>query len=568
MKQVSILIILMLSVSIAFASEQKPIPSKVESVTVYQDRALVSRIGKITLPVGTHTVAFEGLPYGLDDNSVRVSGEAAGAAILDIQVKATTSIPPLPDSVQAARRKKLYDKIEELEALRSDNQDRINIINSQKSFLEQIKIQTGAGITEQLKLTRPTSDDWQKFVDFYGGNAVKLTIEQRKYERMNAELRVKTDSLRVLANSNVQSTSSKQVKTVLVELDITRAGEIKLNTSYVVQGASWTPVYDLRVQKATKEVQLDYRASIRQSTGEDWTNVALTLSTARPDVGGNQPLLGTWTITGSEPVKQIAQRQYEDVSPLSPGSSRGGRSNRVTSQSSSTSVDSYSRVQLVENTPIAQPLARVESDYYSTMFDIASKATIPSDNIAHKVIITKLKLSADFGYSCTPKLSLNVYLKATIKNTTDTPILPGTMSIFSDRDYISQSSLPFISPSETFSASIGVDPSISILRSRLMETKNTGVFTKSSLLNYKYQYVLQNNRKRDTVQVEIIEQMPVSQHEKIVVEQIEPTSTDNPVSSLGIISWKHTLKPNEKKDWKLHFSIEYPVDFIMQGLRD
>lgn len=567
MKRIFGVMMSLVAVTCVFAAEPKPISSKIDAVTVYQDRALVSRTGRISLPVGVYTVAFEGLPYGLDDNSVRVSGEAVGAAILDIQVKTTTSVPPLPDSVQAARRKKYNDKVEELEALRLDNSDKINIINTQKAFLDQIKIQTGASINEQLKLTRPTADDWQKFVDFYGGNSQKLTIEQRKYERQNAEIRIKIDSLRQLANSNTQSVGSKQVKTVLVELDVTRSGEIELNTSYVVQGASWTPVYDLRVQKAIKDVQLDYRASIRQYTGEDWTNVALTLSTARPDVGGNQPLLGTWTINGSEPPKQVALRSQSEDSPLSPGSSRGSRSRTVTTQSSVSSADSYTRIN-TDYTPVTQTLARIESDYYSTMFDIPSKATIPSDNIAHKVMITKLKLASEFGYSCTPKLSLNVYLKATIKNTSDTPILPGTMSIFSDRDYISQSSLPFISPSETFAASIGVDPSITIHRSRLTETKNTGVFTKNRVLEYKYQYVLQNNRKKDTVQVEVLDQMPVSQHEKIVIEQLEPTVKDNPVSPQGVITWKHTLKPNEKKDWKLHFSIEYPVDFSMQGLSD
>ncbi len=549
------------------AGEIKPVSSKIDAVTVYQDRALVSRIGRITLPVGIHTVAFEGLPIGIDDNSVRVSGEAAGAAILDIQIKSTTSIPPLPDSLQAARRKKIFEKVDELEAIRADNMDKINIISSQKAFLEQIRVQTGGNINEQLKLTRPTSEDWQKFVDFIGGNGSKLIAEQRKYERMNNELKVKIDSLRNAGSSNTQP-SSKQVKTILIEIDVTRAGEVEFTTSYVVSGASWTPAYDLRVQKATKDVQLDYRASIRQNTGEDWNNVALTLSTARPDVGGNQPVLGTWYISGSEPPKPIAQRQNIDDgdAPLSP-SSRSREKVRVRAAiSSSTTNRGTISSQLIENVAITQPLARIESDYYSTMFDIVAKSTIPSDNIPHKVVISKLKLSAEFGYSCTPKLSLNVYLKATIKNTSDLPILPGNMSIFSDRDYISQSSLPFISPSETFTASIGVDPSITIHRNRTTNNESSGVFTKSNVVKYNYEYILQNNRKKDTVQVEVIDQIPVSQQEKIVVEQIVPNVKDIRANPDGIITWKQILKPNEKKNWNLNFSVEFPVDYNMQGM--
>lgn len=544
------------------AAEIKPVLSKIDVVTVYQDRALVSRIGRITLPVGIHKLSFEGLPYGLDDNSVRVSGDAPGAAILDIQIKSTTSIPPLPDSLQAARRKKIFDKVNELEMIRSDNVDKINVINSQKALLEQIKVQTGGNINEQLKLTRPTTEDWQKFVDFVGMNGSKLIAEQRKYERMNQELKVKIDSLRLAGGSDVQA-NSKPVKTVLVELDVTRAGEVEFTASYVVRGASWTPTYDLRVQKATKDIQLDYRASIRQNTGEDWNNVAITLSTARPDVGGNQPILGSWYISGSEPPKPMAQRKNSDdgaTDALSPSSR-----DRVRAMSSS-SVNSTSSYNRIENVAIAQPLARIESDYYSTMFDIVAKSTIPSDDIPHKVVISKLKLAAEFGYSCTPKLSLNVYLKATIKNTSDIPILPGTMSIYSDRDYISQSTLQFVSPSETFTASIGVDPSITIHRNRTTNYESSGVFTKSKVVKYNYEYILQNNRKKDTVQVEVLDQIPLSQNEKIVIEQLDPNIKEIRANPDGIISWKQTVKPNEKKNWNLNFSVEFPVDFIMRGM--
>jgi uncharacterized protein (TIGR02231 family) len=69
----------------------------------------------------------------------------------------------------------------------------------------------------------------------------------------------------------------------------------------VVSGASWTPLYDLRAKISTspKEpstVSLHYRASISQSTGEDWSNVSLTLSTASPLLTSTIPALDAWTI--------------------------------------------------------------------------------------------------------------------------------------------------------------------------------------------------------------------------------------------------------------------------------
>lgn len=50
----------------------------------------------------------------------------------------------------------------------------------------------------------------------------------------------------------------------------------------MVHHASWEPAYDVRVDSASQSLSLVYYGAVRQSTGEDWANCRVSLSTAKP----------------------------------------------------------------------------------------------------------------------------------------------------------------------------------------------------------------------------------------------------------------------------------------------
>ena len=79
---------------------------------------------------------------------------------------------------------------------------------------------------------------------------------------------------------------------VLVEAD--RPGTLDLTLEYVMPGASWAPAYDARLDAKGERLEWRYYGVVRQSTGEDWKDVALRLSTARPAAGSNPPTLDGW----------------------------------------------------------------------------------------------------------------------------------------------------------------------------------------------------------------------------------------------------------------------------------
>src|SRR5262249_10718571 len=84
-------------------------------------------------------------------------------------------------------------------------------------------------------------------------------------------------------------------KKLEVRIDLTADGSAPalLRVTYAVRGARWTPVYDARLDTGAKDrkpsLELVRRAEIAQTTGEDWGDVALTVSTVRAAGGGSAP---------------------------------------------------------------------------------------------------------------------------------------------------------------------------------------------------------------------------------------------------------------------------------------
>jgi uncharacterized protein (TIGR02231 family) len=216
--------------------------------------------------------------------------------------------------------------------------------------------------------------------------------------------------------------------------------------------------------------------------------------------------------------------------------------------------------------PIGVPDAEVETQTTSALFHIPSQSTIPSDNVPHKVTIAIDKLHADFSYSSTPKLSPYVYLKAVVKNMTAAPFLGGNANIFSNDDFVAMSSMKMTSPGEPFDVYLGIDQAIKIERKLVNKfTDYTGMFTKNVRVTYEFGFTLENTKKTEQ-RISVQDQLPVSQNEKIVVEQVEPAEKDMRRDDQGFMNWIMTLNPGEKKSWKLKFNVEYPQGTAISGI--
>jgi uncharacterized protein (TIGR02231 family) len=210
--------------------------------------------------------------------------------------------------------------------------------------------------------------------------------------------------------------------------------------------------------------------------------------------------------------------------------------------------------------------ARVQQGTTSTAYEIASKATIPSNNTKRKVTIAIVSLPGEFAYSSVPKLQPRVYFKSSVTNSTDFPLLDGSMSVFVDGDYVSNSHMPTVMPGEKFDAFLGVDDGIRINRKILNRlTETAGFFSKSKRTTYDILTTVENLKKTAEV-VSVEDNVPVSRNELIKVAVQEPRSGELEPDAEGRLKWNLNLKPGEKKEIHLKFTVEYPTDMTVSAL--
>jgi len=220
--------------------------------------------------------------------------------------------------------------------------------------------------------------------------------------------------------------------------------------------------------------------------------------------------------------------------------------------------------------PTAVLTATATQGALSATFTIPRKATIMSDSKPHKVTIKLLKLEANFSYTMIPRLSLQSYLKASVKNTTKTTtFIAGSMNVFVDQNFIAKSDIPTIAPNESIGLFLGTDPSVKVeYRPVKKMSADSGVFSKWTKVNEERKIVLTNN-KDEPITVIVFDQLPKSSDgnlkvklsEPVIPEDVNNEDVEAPLmlTPANNVRWKLTLKGGERMEIPFAYTVEYPA---------
>jgi uncharacterized protein (TIGR02231 family) len=413
-------------------------------------------------------------------------------------------------------------------------------------------------------VARPTLDEWQKLFAYSEETLGKINAEQQKLDVDREPLQAKQTALEQQLNQ-LRGARGKQSKTITVRLSLTTPGKLDVALQYAVPAASWTPSYDARLRSADRAIDLSYFGIVRNGTGEDWTDVALTLSTARPSLGGGAPELRPWIADVARPAPSFTD------------SVRGNASVNVGPQVFNTPsiAAAAPSAAAAKESEVRVLSADVEAGATSATFKIPVNVSVPGNNTTQKVAINAARMMAGLQFQSTPKMLEAAFLNANATNTTEYPLLAGPMKHVSGR-YVRRREQPQDGDAgEKFDLALGVDDGIAVKR-RLVNrfTEDTGLTSKTRRTTYEILVTITNNKKT-TEQIAFKEPTPVSRDEKIVVKlqtpsekEIGTTSSPKEVTREedGKLVWRVSLKPGEKREFPLKLSIEHPVDMAVTGL--
>lgn len=525
---------LVMSSLVSMAQPDKPVDSKITDVTVFLNKAQVSRVVKTKVEAGKTNVIVTGLSSQLDPQSVQVSGKG-GIIILGTSHRQNfLSEFNLPKPLRM-----LKDSVETLQRQIVLEQSQKEILNKEEQML--LSNQKIGGANQNL-----TVAELKGMADFYRtrlGDIVSLRMKQdEKIKKLNeriAKLNTQINSENELYRRN----TSELVVSVSAEVPTA----IELQVRYVVANAGWSPVYDLRAADTKNPVQLSYKANVFQSTGEEWSNVKLKLSTANPNLSGQKPELNAWYLDFYYPIAyEMAKRKSMAGAPAAP-------------LKEMTAEDDFE----MKVASVADYVTTIQTAL-NTEFDIALPYTVASSARPVVVDIRNYDMKADYIYSVAPKLDADAFLMARATGWEEFNLLPGEANIFFEGTFVGKSFIDPNSIQDTLAVSLGRDKRIVVKREKLKDLTSKSFLGSSRKESYSWEISVRNT-KTDAVKIIVEDQVPVSQNTQIEVTTVDLGGAKYNKDT-GKLTWEVELKPNETRKLVYKFDVKYPKDKQVSGL--
>ncbi len=360
-------------------------------------------------------------------------------------------------------------------------------------------------------------------------------------------------------------TGRRETLTARVNLETEAPAEVRLELTYQLPGASWRPLYDARLDTESGATRLIQIGEVRQGTGEDWSNVRLTLSTARPSVSARLPELDSWFIDFAYPGryddKRERNRNEAELSVLRDTLSRSFEAPKAP-------LDEAMVVTGGASLPAETQTARVVAGEFAATYRIPVAANVPSDNEPHRFVVSEQAFEAQLAVHTVPKVAPRAYLTAAFAYDGVTPILPGPVSVFRDGVFVGNSSLDMLRPGEEVTLSFGVDDQVRVdYRLETGQRSSEGLFDKNLRLERRYLIEVTNHHAR-AIEIAVLDQLPVARDKAIEVVLLRgsTSASERDVDTRkGVLAWRYSYEPGETRTIRFGYAVTYPDGQAVPG---
>ncbi|MCC3404089.1 MAG: mucoidy inhibitor MuiA family protein [Microcoleus sp. PH2017_10_PVI_O_A] len=542
-------------------NNSKIVESRISEVTVYTDRALITRRGTVALTGNERELTVASLPTTLETESVRATGAGTVAVrLLGVHTETVFHSEPAGD-----RTAELTQQIQELETQKRGIDEQIASRRIQLNFVENLSEKSVGSFASSISKQQIGLNEAGELLNFLGSNYKKYISAIAQHERQQRELNKQIEALRQQLRQ-VQTPHSQQTFNIIVAIEPSGSGNFELEISYVVMRASWTPLYDLRVNTTNNQINLNYLAEVNQNTGEDWRGVALTLSTAKPGMGTLPPKLQPWFIDIVRPQSaqpaELMRKQYRQTAKAEM-ETYGGFEMENEPQ--------FAIIAMRSAAPEPEPIvaqtatATVSREGSTVSFQVGGNTNIPSDGTPHKVTIFSENYPSKPEYIAIPRLVSFAYLQAIITNpTTGATLLPGKANIFRDNTFVGTLQLDNISPGEEFQLNLGIDEGLKIERELVERQVDKKLIGNQRRTTYAYRLIL-TNLQQVPAKLTLKEQLPVPRKEQIKV-RLTQTNPKIVAGEMGLLEWIISLPPQAKQELYYQFVVEHSPELTVIGL--
>ncbi len=541
------------------------IDASITSAAVYFGYgAELTHMAKVKVDAGTKIIMINLLSTNVDINSLQISVPEEVALLSQYYRVYYPALPVMPKSREV---EKLEDSIVLV-------QREIGRINNLVSIDQEILNKTGLLIEATFKSisNKPlTSDEILKLLEYYNAKIEKLktNIYNQSQNIVLQNKRIDEIRKRIATITTVVPVKQKPYGQVFLQVICKRSGEIPVDLSYYTPNAGWTALYDIRVNSKTNKVKMVYKASLTQTTGIDWKNTKLTLSTGTPNFGVSAPILTPWYLQLYVPGLYTDLQKRAAAGNATRNMIQSFSDDKVLSEVVvSDGVGQYKQQKekdLNIDPSTLQQYTTLNEGQLNTNFEIDLPYDIESDGKLHSVTIKDQEISCILKNYAVPRIDKEAYLLAEVADWQNLDLLPGDANIIMDDTYIGKSVIDPNTTADTLNLSLGRDKRIAIKRSLVKEFSSLKTTGGSSRQVFTYEILVKNNKLTD-INILLKDQFPLSTIKEVEVK-LEDGSEAMVNVETGVLTWKIDLKPGESRKVRFSYSVKYPKDKKIVNLK-
>jgi uncharacterized protein (TIGR02231 family) len=542
---------LMFVPSLAGAAEIE-LASKIDRVTVYPDGAVVTRLGKASLLEGVSQIVLRGLPASVDPASIRVEAQGDGAFSIG-----AVDVRQVPGEARPALDQVLEGKIRALQGEKAKLTGEVSAIETKRATIENFG-KIGPDKLGPDGKVLPVSD-WPAVFDAIGTALVKVQGELLGLRNRISDLDAEIAALEKARPLAPRASQPKRDVAIAVEAKAPVAADIAV--SYRVAGASWLPVYEARLTTGNAsggaEIAFTRRAELRQRTGEDWSEVAVELSTTRSAQGTRAPELNPLRIAFYEPpvvYEERARLQRQD-------SERAARPPALAIAPAPAAPDQA--LGAAAPKPAEVQTASVSAGAYQASFKVPGRVTVPQDGSSKAVVLTQGKIKPELSARATPELEEKAYLEASFTHEDEAPLLAGEVYLHRDGAYIGKGRLGQVAPGDKVELGFGADDRLKVTRVPVRRRENDPGWLGSTRTDQREFKTVVKSLHAQPVKLTVTERVPFSENSAITIEllsQSTPPTEKQVGDKRGVSAWSFELAPGAQKEIRLAYRIKYPGD--------
>lgn len=499
---------------------------RVSDVTLYRNQARVTRTLKIDGEAGPREIVVSELPENIVPDSLFAESTD------DVEIRAVQFRTRAVGDSPRAEVRQLQQKIRETQQSIDLNQKLSALLQKQSQYLDKVEnfvaptatVELSKGVLDAESLEQVTEYNFAKRQEIAKQEielATELVNLQQQLQLLNRQL------------AEISDNGSRTVREAIIFLQNNAGANAGVRLSYLVNSCGWSPSYTIRAKGDADTASIEYNGLIQQMSGEDWTNVELTLSTATPALSSFGPGLAPFAINlvpGAPPQQSAnASAQQVDLGTSVRGlqssqikgklleqrdqihairNSYNFKDNLGNSWGLNRTVNEMACAQIICDPEIAGDIGQQiasEQQEPCLNYELKSRVSLTSRKSQQMVRVLQTDLPGDFYYVATPVLTNYVFREAELDNNGDSDFLAGPITVYLDGRFVGRGEIPTVARGQQFVVGFGADSQLRTRRELVNRKASINGGNREITVDYR---LVVENYKDAPVNVRVTDRLP------------------------------------------------------------